>query len=324
MACPPLFFCVNCQPFSYDKEMFNLKVIIMTRKLQFLKTVVLSVFLLGGANLAWADDWTLESESYGRTNLSESTYSWNSGWPKSASSTNNTFNCNITNTGMFVLQKYTVNNLSAVKELKLKLTGHKDFGADALAIWAYGKNDPWPESKNAAKVAAAVNTIVGVSLNTTTGTVNTPLVNTGTNRTDIDTDYRSFEYTISGDKLATLKSAANGNTFVLLITNKTEEITSGSNKERKFYSSGHSEQSYRPTLTVTYDAVGVSYGDGTMANYSTFETARNAVATAAKDATITVMEDQNITSRIEAIAGKTLNIVAGSDDIVLTNTSSNL
>ena len=31
----------------------------MIRKLQFLKTAVLSVFLLGGANLAWADSKTI-------------------------------------------------------------------------------------------------------------------------------------------------------------------------------------------------------------------------------------------------------------------------
>lgn len=52
MACPPLF-CVNCQPFSYDKEMFNLKVIIMTRKLQFFLTALL---LTVGVTSAWADN----------------------------------------------------------------------------------------------------------------------------------------------------------------------------------------------------------------------------------------------------------------------------
>lgn len=71
-------------------------------KQNLLKTIALGLLAMVGVN-AWADDWTLDNESYGRTNLSESTYSWNSGWPKSASSTNNTFNCNIKNTGMFVL-----------------------------------------------------------------------------------------------------------------------------------------------------------------------------------------------------------------------------
>jgi len=224
---------------------------------------------------------------------------------------------------MFVLQKYTVNNLSAVKELKITLTGHKDHGSDALAIWSYGTTNPWPSSSNAAEVAAAVNTIVGVSLNTTEGTVNTPLVSGTSTKSAVNTDYRACVYTISGDQLNVLKNAADGNTFVLLFTNQTSEITDASKGERKFYSSGHETTSYRPTLTLTYDAVGVTYGDGTKTNYSTFEAARSAVATAAQDATIVVMEDQNITSRVNAISGKTISIVAGVDGVTLTNTASN-
>ena len=222
---------------------------------------------------------------------------------------------------MFVLQKYTVNNLSAVKSITLRLTGPKDKGVDALSIWSYGSTPPWPTSDNVGNVATSVNEIVGVSLNTTTGTVNTPLVAEGSNKTTADT-YMHADFTISGDNLTTLKNAANGNTFVLLITNKASEIATSDN-ERQLYSSGHETVSYRPTLTVTYDAVGVTYGDGIKTNYSSFEAARSAVATAAQDATITVMEDLNITSRVNGIAGKTINIVAGVDGVTLTNTASN-
>ncbi|MBQ3699977.1 MAG: hypothetical protein II886_08720, partial [Prevotella sp.] len=287
----------------------------------YLKSLLAFLLLTVGASFAFAEDWTLDSESYGRTNLNESTYSWNSGWPRSPSSTNNTFNANVRKTGMFVVQKYTVNNLAAVKSLTLKLTGPTNGGTDALAIWSYGSTNPWPSSSNVAEVASAVNTIVGVSLNTTTGSVNTPLVDGGSNKTT-ETNYMTATFTISGDKLTTLKNSANGNSFYLLITNKTSEITT-SDAERKFYSSGHETTSYRPTLTVTYDKVGVTYGDGTKTNYSSFEAARSAVATAAQDATIVVMEDQNITSRVNAITGKTINIVAGVDGVTLTNTASN-
>ena len=68
----------------------------------YLKGLLAFLLLMVGANPSWADDWTLDAEIYGRTNLSETTYSWNSGWPKSPSSTNNTFNCNIRKTGMFI------------------------------------------------------------------------------------------------------------------------------------------------------------------------------------------------------------------------------
>lgn len=294
-------------------------------KQKLLKTIALGLMAMVGVN-AWAEDWTLDAEIYGRTNRTVEnetvTYSWNSGWPKSPSSTNNTFNAKVSNTGMFVLQKYTVNNLSAVKTLKITLTGHKDHGSDALAIWSYGSSNPWPKSDNAAAVATAVNEIVGVSLNTTDGTVKTPLVSGTSTKSAVDTDYRACVYTISGDQLNILKNAADDNTFVLLITNQTSEIATNGN-ERKFYSSGHATESYRPTLTVTYDKVGVAYGDGTKMNYSSFESARSAVASAAQDATITVMEDQNITSRVNAITGKTVSVVAGVDGVTLTNTASN-
>ena len=294
----------------------------MTRKLQFFLTALL---LMVGVTSAWADDWTLDDESYGRTSNS-SEYSWASGWPKPANSTNYQFNCNVNKTGMFVLQKYTVKNLAAVKSLTLKLTSAKDGGGvDALAIWSYGSTNPWPAGGNVAAVAAAVNSIVGVDLNcnTTSESTNTPLVDGGSNKTTVDESYQYATYTISGDNLTMLKNAASGNTFVILITNKTADIKTNSSYERKLFTSGHSTESYRPTLTVTYDKVGVSYGDGTMANYSSFEAARSAVVSSGQDATITVMENQDITSRVNAVSGKTISIVAGVDNVTLTNTMSN-
>jgi len=216
-----------------------------------LKTMAFLLAFLGGTNVAWAEDWTLDAESYGRTNLNDNTYSWNSGWPKSPSTTNNKFNCNIRKTGMFVLQKFTVNNLANVDTITIKYTGGSSDGVDALAIWSYGTTNPWPSSTNVTEVASAVQSVVGVALNTTTGTVNTPLVSGGSNKQTVDTDYRSCEYTITGSQLTTLKNGASDNTFVLLITNKAENILD-SDTERKFFSSGHETESYRPTLTVTY------------------------------------------------------------------------
>ena len=297
----------------------------MTRKLQFLLTALL---LMVGVTSAWADEWTLDNESYGRTNYSDATYSWNSGWPKSANSTNYQFNCNVNKTGMFVLQKYTIENLAAVKSITLKLTSAKDGGGvDALAIWSYGSTNPWPASSNVADVAAAVNSIVGVNLNcnTTSGSINTPLVDGGSNKTTVDDSYQYATYTISGDNLTTLKNAADGNTFVILITNKTSDIRSNSSSERKLFTSGHGTESYRPTLTVTYNAATTTIGEE-VKNHTSFAEAYDYVKSnigESESATIQVNINQNIISRVEAIAGKTLNIVAGSDDIVLTNTSSN-
>lgn len=295
----------------------------MIRKLQFLKTAVLSVFLLGGANLAWADDVTPTLDVFFRTN--DANDGWNSNkwndksYPIKGSDAGDIEFAAHHSARMFVLQKYTVEHLDAVKSLTLTLTGSS--GTDALAIWAFDTND-WTESTAASTLAPKVESIVGLALGSTSGSANTTyLKNEQNTKTTVVTGINACTFVISGTALETLKNKASGNTFTLLITNKVGEITGGN--DRKFYSSGHSTQSYRPTLTVTYDAVGVAYDDGTMANYSSFEAARNAVVSAAKDATITVMEDQNITSRVNAISGKTLNIVAGKDGVTLTNTMTN-
>ena len=126
-----------------------------------LKTFAIGLLCLVGVN-AWAEDFTPTADVYFRTSLSGSTYSWESGYPKTASESNNEFAGNL-RVGMFVLQKYTVDNLAAVKELKLTLTGSN--GTDALAFWTF-TND-WTASTDVSTLASAVNTAVGLNLNTT-------------------------------------------------------------------------------------------------------------------------------------------------------------
>ena len=283
--------------------------------------MTLGLLVMVGVTAVWADGISPTADVYFRTSLSGSTYSWESGYPKTASESNTEFAGNL-RVGMFVLQKYTVDNLAAVKELKLTLTGSS--GTDALAFWTF-TND-WTASTDVSTLASAVNTAVGLNLNTT-GTLSDDakakaLVDGTNSKTSVATDINACTFTISGDKLTALKQAATDNTFTLLITNKTEDMSSSDKQDRKFYSSGHATESYRPKLTVTYDAVGVTYGDGTKSNYSSFEAARSAVASAAKDATIVVMENQNITSRVNAITGKTITVKPGKAGITLTNTAS--
>ena len=270
---------------------------------------------------AWADGITPTLDVYFRTSLSTGdnpAYSWTSGFPKTASESNNEFAGNH-RVGMFVLQKYEVENLSAVKSLTLTLTGAS--GTDAIAIWTFTNN--WTASTDVATLASAVNTAVGLNLNTTGTPSNSPLVNGTNSKSTVETGINACTFTISGTALTTLKNAAEGNTFTLLLTNKTADMTNTNSSDRKFYSSKHRTEAYHPTISATYDAVGVTYGDGTKTNYSTFEAARSAVATTAQDATIVVMEDQNITSRVNAITGKTITVKPGKAGITLTNTASN-
>ena len=286
-------------------------------KQSLLKTLAIGLLAMVGVN-ALADDFTPTTDVFFRTSLSESTYSWSSGYPKTASETNNEFAGNH-RVGMFVLQKYTVDNLAAVKSLTLTLTGAS--GTDAVAIWNF-TND-WTASTEVATLASEVNTAVGLNLNTTGTPSKSPLVDGTNSKTSVASGINACTFTISGTALTTLKNAAEGNTFTLLLTNKTTDMTNANSSDRKFYSSGHATESYRPTITVTYDAVGVTYGDGIKTNYSSFEAARSAVASAAQDATIVVMENQNITSRVNAITGKTITVKPGKTGITLTNTASN-
>ena len=269
---------------------------------------------VAGGSVAWADGITPTTEINFR--LATGKTSWTT--KNAASETNNKFEINY-NSGFFALQKYQIENIAAVKSLTLTLTGTD--GTDAMAIWIYSTND-WSTSSDASTVATALTSIVGFAP-TETGTANTTYLVNGTNsKTEVASGTNACTFTFNSTALENLKKAADADgTFTLLITNKTDNINN--NTKRTYYSSGHATESYRPTLTVTYDVAGVAYADGTKTNYSSFEAARSAATTAAQDATIVVMEDQNITSRVNAISGKTLNIVAGKDDVVLTNTQSN-
>ena len=290
----------------------------------YFKSLLAFLLLMVGANVAWADDFTPTSDVFFRT--SNDNTGWNSTtFPQTASDCGDGQFAGNHNAGMFALQKYQIPNISAVKTLTLTLTGTTSNTPDALAVWVYSTND-WSSAKtteNASTVATAYQSVVGVALHSS-GTANTTYLVDGTNTKESDGDIRYCKYSISGDKLTALKNAAAADgTFTLLITHTTSQISSGGNTDRKFYCSAHTTEAYRPKITVTYDKVGVTYGDNTKTAYSSFEAARSAVASAAQDATITVMEDQNITSRVNAITGKTVNIIAGVDGVTLTNTASN-
>lgn len=214
----------------------------------------------------------------------------------------------------FVLQKYTVEDLTWAKSITLNLTGSS--GTDALAIWVFNSND-WTVESGASSLASAVETVTGFSLKSGNGTKNSDklLKDEGIKGTkDGDNTPCTFELDLSK-----LKQAISGNTFTLLITNRTSEITGGI--ERKFFGSAHSKAAYRPFLTISYYSASVEKG-GETTYYETLAAAQEALPTDA-DATITVFGNQNFSTCFNAIPSHTLNIVAGKDDVTITNTASN-
>ncbi len=281
----------------------------MTRKLQFLMTFLL---LLGGTNFAWADDnWTLDADVFFRTSLSNNTYSWNSGYPKTAETVGDGNMAGNHRVGMFVLQKYSVNDLKAAKSITLKIKRVTSGGGDALGIWAFSTNE-WSTESKAPDLAAIVNTIVGLDLNTTGTPSNTPLVNGTSTITD---DVCSF--VISGDALKTLKDNATYDgtkgTFTLLITNKTENMNSDSSSDRKFYGSGNTTEAYRPTIEIEYCPVAI--------DNTPYETLDAAVTEATEGQTISIYDDTEISTNISF--DKNLTIVPAKTGLTI-NISTNI
>ena len=272
-----------------------------------------------GVNSAWGDGITPDLEICFRTNSGNT--GWDSGYPK-ASASNAQFECNA-NGGIFVLQRYTINDLMKTKSITLRIVNGTGSGGDALAIWAVPTaNLPidWTSSTAVATIVSAYTSVVGVAPRATTGSINSTYL---VNGTDSKTDGNKF--TITGAALTRLKNAAEGNTVTLLLTNKTEQLLS--NTSRKFASSGDATEANKPTVTVTEsftNAVLLSKDDGAESEYDNIGTAWTEAANATSAATITVLQDQSISSRIEAISGKTLNIVPGKDGVIITNTANAL
>lgn len=275
-----------------------------------LKTMVLALVLFGGAVSTWAEKISPDLEVLFRTN--DANTAWNSGYPKEASETNNEYEINYYK-GFYALQKYTVENLAAVKKLTLNIAGPSAAGQDAVAIWAFSIND-WTVSSDATTITNAVTTIVGLAPHSSTGdaTTNYLLNSCGSNRQTIDgVQYCHFE--IQGEALTRLKASASGNTITLLVTNRTQDLKA--NSQRKYYSSGHATEAYRPYIEVneTYPAAIGNTG------YETLNAAFDAITT---EGTITLYDNISLTSRCNSGA-KTINVVPAKDGIIITSSLTN-
>jgi len=156
----------------------------MNRILSYVCISTLLFIGIGEVKADTTEDFKPVTEVYYRTKLDAGVYSWNSGYPKSPSETNVVF-AGHQRAGMFVLQKYKVENLASVKSITLTLTGTASGdanGSDALAIWSFASND-WSETSDAATLAAAVNAKVGLDLNTTGTPTGTSLKDVSNNKT---------------------------------------------------------------------------------------------------------------------------------------------
>lgn len=265
-------------------------------KQRLLKTIALALTVLGGVGSVWAEDFTPTLDVSFRTN------STNNGWqdsnyPKVASESNNVFECNAKN-GMFVLQKYTVDNLARVKKLTLTLTNGS--GSDALAIWAFG-NTTWTAVTSASDIVSAYTTAVGIAPRATEGE-NTTTYLLKDQKSSVSSGVST--YVIEGTALTTLRNAASENTFTLLITNTTTALKTDT--KREICSSGHATEANRPKLTAEYYV----YNATTSTDYETLNAAVDATASVSTDTELQLFDDIALTSRVtySNTNGKTLTI----------------
>ena len=265
----------------------------MTRKLQLLLTMLL---LCAGVNTAWGVDFTPTLDVSFRTNATNDGWH-NSDYPKVASESNNVFECNAANR-LFVLQKYTVDNLARVKKLTLTLTNGT--GSDALAIWAFD-NTTWTEETSVSDIVSAYTTAVGIAPGATEGD-NTTTYLLKDQKSSVSSGVST--YVIEGTALTTLRNAASGNTFTLLITNTTTALKT--NTKREICSSGHATEANRPKLTAEYYV----YNATTSTDYETLNAAVDATASVSEDTEIQLFDDFALTSRVtySNANGKTLTI----------------
>lgn len=218
---------------------------------------------------------------------------------------------------MFVLQKYSVENLKAVNSLVLHLQRYEGGnGGDAIAVWAFSTND-WSNESAAATMASTVNGIVGLNLNTTGTPKNSPLVDGGSNEAD-------SKFTFDAKDLQAIKDAATyegtTGTFTLLLTNKTSDMSNAKSGDRKFYGSGNDTEANHPYIAVEY-APAVLETNNTISTYSTLNGAFDGIADAGIG-TITLYDNIKINSRCNTNE-KTISVIPAKAGITISSPINN-
>ena len=265
----------------------------------------LSLVLLCSLMTAWASEVTVSPTL--DVNFRTDGTKWNDGYPKNATDDGNT-NFELTYAaGIFSLQKYTVADLQNATKLVLTLTVGNRNGVDAIDVWSF-PSTTWTTESGIDDIVPSVTSIVGVGLNETEGTANTPLAK-GVKVASSDPAKATF--TISGTALATIKANASADgTFTLLLTNN--NYTSKDSKRSYQSVNTANDEANRPTLTATIETPSVK-NVTTGATYSTLTEAFNDAVTAGTDAELEVSDDQTLTKRLTWNKAATLTITPTKD-----------
>lgn len=280
----------------------------MKRNLQFLSMLLLMI--VGGASFAWADvvSVTPTKEAYIRIQPNN-----NNTWKftkKEFTTSSTTLELNYGGAGFFCIQQFECENITTADIICLQYTisgnDDREFGC-----WIYDHD--YPTTEDQATLAEYMKVIMGKYPNAKKidGTADedsytSPLATRQDLYTNAD-GKKVKRIVIQGEALSTLKSKIRSGNIINLV------LTRAANDKTNIYSHNDATESYRPTLKIGYP-ITTTISDVTTGHLSLAD-AMTAVSSGGEDATITIYDDVEITSRYSPLEGKTLNIIPGKDGI---------
>lgn len=290
----------------------------MIRKLQFLKTAVLSVFLLGGANLAWADSKTIypstamkcrivpDAESYKYYDASSNPTTITAGEVESSYLYN----------GSFILEEWDFSEVDVARIKSITITNFNNAASYQGRIWIYGSSLP-STTVTAPTLAATMNTVMGAYPNVkTSGTEDAlkakALVAGAGSGTYKASGIYERSMTIDGANLTTFKENISGNKIVLV-----SSATPNSSVSFRTIT----DATYKPKMVIEYYPVTVTIGE-TTTNYEKITSTLKSSLTD-NNATIKIYDNVDLEDRIEVSASKTIDVLPQKDGVTITNTQTN-
>lgn len=266
----------------------------MNRKLQFLKTAILSVFLLGGANLAWGKIvWPDALIQYRTDQAIASAEAWNSGYPKSVLLDRDGFEIN-GGANIWIIGEFVVPNISKTSEIKLICHyPNNNYKAD-VSIYAFPYDMPSPGAAFSEGFKSNMTSALdGTAIATFTSSATTA--------------------TISGEALTTLKTTYSSYIADDALTMRVVMATSSSRAQ--ISSLGNGVPNRRIHMEVGYSDITnpIKIGE---TGYSDLATA---VSTASANDELTLYDDCFISSRLTfSTANKNLTFKAAENrDVVI-------
>ncbi len=292
-------------------------------KQRLLKTIVLGLMFVGGVNMAWGDGVvtaTLNKEAYFRiqpeTTTSNNVTTYTNKWKFSKEERNSTstnFELNYGGAGFFIVQQYSVTDLATADVVRLQFTIQNNSWDNEFACWIY--DDDFPATITLDDLVTKMKSCMGkypnakkVDGTTDNDDYNSALATRNSSlyyQPDKDNEKRIRTIVIDGAALTTLKNKVRTEDSKNVINLVVTSIGS----RAQIYSNSETTTAYRPQFKMGYPLTTTI--DNVTTNHLDFASAMTSVSASNSDATITLYEDLEISTRCNACEGKSLTIIPG-------------